>query len=402
MLPSWFLLGYSSFAKAAVAEIDATKSRIILPKPSGPFQVGRSIAELIDTTRNQTLSPNNVIEPVRLMITVYYPVKWTKHTDVVQYMSPKTAQIEDLTLSALGLAAPNGTLEKVAVRIAGKQEVEKIDAKDNSLVFFMPGENSPRAFYGQIAASIASKGYTVVAIDAPYDVDVVEYTDGSLALNNQSLWGTSDQEALLKTAFTAIKTRAEDVSFVLDSLSNKTLARSLIPNLPDTGLNTTHAAMFGHSLGGSTAFSVLGIDDRLIGGIDMDGGLYGPSLPNGTDKPFMFMGRENHTRENIETDPILSWQTEWPSLKGWRRHVIVAGALHYDFSDYPILFEKLGITPVGTVATDNIFIGSLSGARALEIVTDYVGAFLDFVVHGKPSKLLDGPVKEFPEITFEN
>lgn len=69
--------------------------------------------------------------------------------------------------------------------------------------------------------------------------------------------------------------RTEDVSFVLDALSNTTLARSLIPNLPRAGLNTTHAAMFGHSLGSATAFSILESDARVLGGLDTDGGLYG-------------------------------------------------------------------------------------------------------------------------------
>jgi hypothetical protein len=43
----------------------------------------------------------------------------------------------------------------------------------------------------------------------------------------------------------------------------------------------------------------------------------------------------------------------------------------------------------------------MKGKRALEIVTTYVGAFLDFVIYGKCSVLLDGPVAEFPEVTFE-
>jgi hypothetical protein len=43
----------------------------------------------------------------------------------------------------------------------------------------------------------------------------------------------------------------------------------------------------------------------------------------------------------------------------------------------------------------------LKGKRALEIVTSYVGVFLDFVIHGKCSALLDGPVVEFPEVNFE-
>ena len=82
--------------------------------------------------------------------------------------------------------------------------------------------------------------------------------------------------------------------------------------------------------------------------------------------------------------------------------MIVTDALHYDFSDYPVLFETLGITSGKKVANDKILIGPLKGTRALHIVTSYVGAFLDFVIHGKYSMLLDGPVAEFPEVTFED
>jgi hypothetical protein len=400
MLPSWYLLGYSSLTHA-VAEAAVSKSQIALPKPPGPFQVGRSVTELVDNSRIQPFTPYKAVEPVRLMITVYYPVNSTNPTGMEQYMPLETARIEDLELSSIGLVAPNGTFEKVLVQVASEKNTEKIDSRHNQLVVFMPGEGSSRLFYSQIASAVASKGYTVVSIDAPYDVDVVEYTDRSVAQFNLTRWGTNDTEVLAKTAYLAISTRADDVSFVLDSLSNTTLAHSLLPNLPDSGLNTTHVPMFGHSLSGSTAFSVIGTDDRIMGGLSLDGNLYGPILPNGTTKPFMFLGHENHTRENIDADPLLSWQTPWPSLMGWKKYAMVAGSLHYDFSDYPILFEELGITPVGEVATDAFLLGSLNGTRAFEIVTEYTAAFLDFVAHGKTSNLLDGPVQDFPEVTFE-
>lgn len=76
--------------------------------------------------------------------------------------------------------------------------------------------------------------------------------------------------------------------------------------------------------------------------------------------------------------------------------------LHYDFSDYPIVFETLGITPDLVVAANRTLTGTMEGHRALHIVTSYVTAFLDFVILGKRSPLLDGPVPEFPEVTFED
>ncbi len=114
------------------------------------------------------------------------------------------------------------------------------------------------------------------------------------------------------------------------------------------------------------------------------------------------MGYANHTRENNNTDPYLTWETVWPVLTGWKRDIIVADTLHDEFSDYPVLFETLGITPEEEVAESTlVLIGLMKGRRALHIVTTYAGAFLDFVLRGKESRLLDGPVKEFPEVAFE-
>ncbi|KAF2792476.1 hypothetical protein K505DRAFT_362882 [Melanomma pulvis-pyrius CBS 109.77] len=99
------------------------------------------------------------------------------------YKPPTTARIKDILLSSYGLTAPNGTFEKASLHIASPdRDGENIDPRHNSLVIFMP---TTRLFYSQIASTIASKGYTVVAIDAPYDVDIVEYPDQQHPLGHQ-------------------------------------------------------------------------------------------------------------------------------------------------------------------------------------------------------------------------
>ncbi len=133
----------------------------------------------------------------------------------------------------------------------------------------------------------------------------------------------------------------------------------------------------------------------------MDGDLFGPGLPNGTTKPFMLMGHANFTRSNIHDDPYSTWQAAWGNLTGWKRDVVVADSLHYDFSDWPLVFETLGIWPGNESVRTGLNLGSLKGERALKIVTSYVGAFLDLVIHGRGSVLLDGPVGDFPEVTFD-
>lgn len=377
----------------------------LLPKPTGPHQVGLSIAELIDYKRTQPFIQD--VEPVKLMISVFYPVTGKYQTVKAAYFPSETALVEDIELSELfGLAAPNGTFEKLALQLVSAGPAQKSKGSrtcEFPLVIFMPGQGTTRLFYSHIASTIASLGYIVVTIDVPYDVDIVQYMDGTFAKVNLTLWETADQVAALEIANIAVQTRVEDVSFVLDSLSNATLAHSLIPNLPSSGLNTTRVAMVGHSLGGAAAYSILGADDRIIGGLDMDGDIFGPGVPAGMTKPFMLMGSAGHTRNNTDDDPEnpTTWQQAWANLTGWKRDIVVADAGHYDFSDYPIVFEALDIFPTNTTVMTNLGLGKMKGKRALEIVAKYVGAFLAFVVHGKESKLLDGPVKEFPEVVFD-
>ena len=90
----------------------------------------------------------------------------------------------------------------------------------------------------------------------------------------------------------------------------------------------------------------------------MDGGLYGPGLENRTSKPVVIIGSTNHMRENQADDWILSWLTVWPNLKGWRRQVLVQDTLHYGFSNYPILFETLGITSSEEVGQGTLYVRS--------------------------------------------
>ncbi|KUJ15048.1 uncharacterized protein LY89DRAFT_671443 [Mollisia scopiformis] len=401
-----YLVVSAGLTVCAASAIASSPSQILLPKPTGLYQVGRSTAELVDHSRIQPFAPD--VEPVRLEVTIFYPAVHQHHSIPGAYFPLETALIEDNYLSSLGLASPNGTFEKLALHLASNEPTQNLTGQPScefSLVIFSPGEGTTRLFYSQIAATIASQGFIVVTIDAPYDVDVVQYPNGDLAFINSTLWDTTNDTALEATAYLAIQTRMADVSFVLDSLSNATLAATLIPNLPPSRLNTSHAAMFGHSLGGATAYSILGTDDRIVGGLDMDGLLFGPGLPNGTSKPFMLMGHGGHTRANVTDDPFGTWTAAWSNSTnstGWKRDIVISGTLHYDFSDYPIVFDTLGISPCNeTVRDDNLLIGSLKGKRSLEIVTTYVGAFLDFVLFGKCSALLDGPVDEFPEVVFD-
>lgn len=373
-------------------------SPVLLPAPSGPFEVDLGTLELVDSSRTQPFAPS--VQPRKLMVSLFYPVSTARGTTPANYMPLYTALFEDNELfSDFGLPTPNGTFEKLALQVAGKNSRVYPGHGEPAfpVVLFMPAEGTTRLFYSAIAQTIASSGYIVVTIDAPYDVDIVEYSDGSVAFLNQ----TVVNNVTPATFDLAIETRAQDVSFVLDQLINKTVVSQLIPGSTQ-GLNVSTVAMFGHSLGGAATAAAMLNDKRIAGGLDMDGSLGGPVVREGLDRPFMFMTHAGNFRSNNSSpaDPYNSWFTIWPQLRAFKLDIVVANSLHYTFSDYPITFQTLGIVPNNTSA-QAAQVTNMDGKRALKIVTTYVTAFLDFVLHGKNSTLLEKPVPEFPEVTFD-
>ena len=377
----------------------AKANQVLLPKPDGAYEVGLGIIELTDKSRLQLFAPT--VQQRKFMVSLFYPVHSHKSTTPVSYMPPGTAAFEDSSeLSdpgSAGLISPNGTFEKLALQIASKSPQTQ-GTPDFPIVLFSPGEATSRLFYSVIAQTIASSGYIIITIDAPHDVDIVEYPDGSMDLINTTVTNT----ATLADADLAVSTRAQDASFVLDQLcNNASVVSQLIPG-SSRGLDVRKVAMFGHSLGGAATAAAMLNDSRIAGGIAMDGTLYGPVVQKGLDKPFMLMAHTNHTRVsgNGTGDADSSWFDFWSNLRGWKLDIILANSLHYTFTDLPIVLETLGIVPNATLA-ESLQVTDLNGSRALKIVTTYITAFFDKVLKHKSSPLLQGPVAAFPEVSFE-
>ena len=379
--------------------ITAKADQVLLPKPDGPYEVGLSTMELIDKSRPQPFAPS--VQPRHFMVSLFYPVHSHKSTTPTNYMPPETAAFEDSselsTTGSAGLVSPNGTFERLALQVAGISPQTQ-GTLHFPIVLFSPGEATTRLFYIVIAQTIASSGYIVITIDAPHDVDIVEYPDGSVDLINT----TVTNAATLADIDLAVSTRSQDASFVLDQLcNNASVVSQLIPGSSQE-LDVRNVAMFGHSLGGAATAAAMLNDSRIAGGINMDGTLYGPVVQEGLDRPFMLMAHTNHTRVagNGTGDADSSWFDFWANLRGFKLDIMLANSLHYTFSDLPIVLETLGIVPNATIA-NNLQVTDLNGSRALQIVTTYVTAFLDMVLKHKISPLLQGPVAAFPEVSFE-
>jgi pimeloyl-ACP methyl ester carboxylesterase len=192
--------------------------------------------------------------------------------------------------------------------------------------------------------------------------------------------------------------RAADVSFVLGELTGAH------PAWPGAALiDPSRMAMAGHSMGGAAAIAAMLADPRICAGIDMDGSTAATIPDHGLSRPFLFLGKQSNytpgsgaavtpgTREwKHLRGAVTTWERDWALLTGWKRWLLVAGAVHASFTDLALLADQTGI---GTGA-------GLSGARSLDITRAYVRAFFDQHLRGEPQALLDQPSPLYPEVTF--
>jgi hypothetical protein len=87
---------------------------------------------------------------------------------------------------------------------------------------------------------------------------------------------------------------------------------------------------------------------------------------------------------------VLTWQRDWELMTGWKRWLVVAGAVHASFTDLVLLADQLGID----------IDAHLPGARSLDITRAYVRAFFDQHLRGRPQALLDQPSPRYEEVMF--
>ena len=147
--------------------------------------------------------------------------------------------------------------------------------------------------------------------------------------------------------------------------------------------------MAGHSAGGAAAISAMLADSRIRAGIDMDGSTHAPIPDDGLPRPFLFLGKQANYTPGGE-GAVTTWERDWKLLTGWKRWLVVAGAVHASFTDLGMLADQIGID-IGA---------GIPGARSLDIARAYVRAFFDLHLRGEPQALLDQASPRYPEVTF--
>jgi len=357
-----------------------------LPAATGPYKVGTFSLMLTDTSRKELYS-GKPDDPRRIMIQVWYPANpnpgdlkapWVDRADIISPAISRYLKLPSFFLDHLKYARTDAYLDAPVS-----------NARSNyPLLLFSHGWNGFRSQNSYQVINYASNGYVVVAVDHTYGAVATIFPDGEVAYNNPQALpeGLSDKE-YFPIANRLLNQWVGDLGFVLDKLTE------MNQDDPAHGLtgkiDLDKVGVFGHSTGGGATVEFCERDSRCKAGVGLDAYMSpvsGTVFELGLRQPFLFMFSET-----------------WPSAKNWKLFnelysnsdhatvLTILGTSHYDFSDLPIL---------SPIATQLGLKGPLSSDRVVKIVLNYPLAFFNQVFYGIPTKLLDGPSRDYPEVVI--
>jgi len=346
-----------------------------IPIPSGKYQIGTSIYEMVDSSRKEIYSGKD--EPRRFMIQVWYPAT-IKSTDV------KAPWMSNANIYAPAIAKfikmPSFFLDHLAlVNIPAYKNAQLASAeKPFPVILFSHGWKGFNAQNTGQALELASHGYIVIAVQHTYGAIVTVFPDGTIAPNNPNALPADDNDPNYEVIAHKLENQwAGDLSFVLDQVEDpKSEAGAFFNQRADF----SRVGAYGHSTGGGAVIQFCATDARCKAVLGMDPFMRPVSeeiLASGISQPSFFMFSQ------FWVDDVKSRNNELfhqfiPHATNNFGVIEVLGTKHYDFSDLPLLSPiapQLGLK------------GPLNGARVTEIVDAYLLDFFEMTLNNAPSKL---------------
>jgi predicted dienelactone hydrolase len=361
--------GHSPTAEALRRSALTTYQTVAAPSPTGPSPVGTRVIDLVDSTRDDPFLTDGTKR--ELLVRFWYPASLSQACQPAQYTSPK---IWSYFSKLVGVSLP-----KVATNSCSDATITD---GAHPIVVFTPGYTATFTDYTFIFEDLASRGYIVASVAHTHETTAVEFPDGRFV---ESVLGSHLGKTLrgdVQALSFAVSVRLSDLEFVVNELEHLN-ARS---DSPFSGkLDMSTIALAGHSMGGSAALLGVERDPRFRVGIIIDGDVP-DALVSETQTPVLILaaGRE---RWNDNESRL------WANLRGPRLAVNLRGTEHLTPSDAVWLAK-------GAIMT-----GAMGPDKTMAAVRNYIAAFLDANLRGKPwESLLIGPSSDFPDadVTTQN
>ncbi len=357
-----------------------------IPTPSGPYQIGTSIFEMTDTSRQEIYSGKD--EPRRFMIQVWYPAE-VKDADIrAPWMSNASIYAPAI---ATYINLPSYFLNHLALVEIPAYIDAKVATSDGGfpVILFSHGWNGFNAQNTGQALELASHGYVVVGIQHTYGAVITVFPDGTIAPNNpKALPEDAEDPNYEVVARVLVNEWAGDMSFVMDQLS---VWEKEAGNPFAEKLDLERVGVYGHSTGGGAAIQFCGVDSRCKAVLGMDPFMRPVSaevIESGVSQPSFFMFSQGWADLTDSKNNQLFNQF-YPNASDSRGAISIDGTKHYDFSDLPLLSPiapQLGLK------------GPLNGKVVIKIVNSYLLDFFEMTLNNKPSQLFDGAFSTYQEV----
>jgi len=237
-----------------------------MPKPTGPYAVGKRTTLWVDKTRKSwllnTKGRGALPENRKLMANVWYPacerrVKEMRTRRKANWLDPLLARS-----LAVSFWAPEWCVNYFRlVRMEALDDAPVAKDRAFPLVLFSHSFTGMKEQNSALFQELASWGYVVVAVDHPHDAALVLYPDGSTA----DFRGYDQPNDALplnwwKFRHEHLRWRARDVLFALDQMI-------ALNDDPDgdfyQSFDMSRIAAMGHSFGGSAVGLVAQMDPRI-------------------------------------------------------------------------------------------------------------------------------------------
>ncbi|WP_030024121.1 alpha/beta hydrolase family protein [Streptomyces monomycini] len=366
---------------------DTPGLHLSLPRPTGPYAIGRDSLHLVDRGRKDPWEPS--AHGRELMVSLYYPAR-TGTGRPAPYMTKAEATTFLERQRQTGQLPPEADQFPPEI-LSGTRTHAHTHARPaagrHPLVVLSPGFGLNRATLSVLAEELTSRGNVVALVDHAHEGDTAFPGGRTLPCTAcEKLDAMPSPDAAASFMTTVARNRAKDISFLLDHI----LPGNHHPMWKRSGLiDAKRVGMAGHSIGGAATAAAMATDTRIRAGADLDGTVAAPVPRQGLNgRPFLLFG--NQATGHPGTDE--TWDTTWTRLNGWKRWLTVTGATHLTFTDLPALAQQTGLpTPTGAVP----------GLRGSDLTRTYVSAFFDQHLRGIPQPLLDGPDPGSPEVTFQ-
>lgn len=251
--------------------------RVVFPKLSGNYAIGRLETFWVDSSREEEITPAPG-DKRGLWVTIWYPAEEPGRKSLRYHTAPS------VLASDLGaqLSLPSFLFRNLARARTRSTEAPQFSIREgrSPVLLYSHGVGGSRTEATYAFEDLASNGYVVVSMEHTYFAAGTLLPGGAhAARTNLAGMGSDTGAARL------LKLWTDDAKFVLDRLEH--LPSHDIADSLNRHLQIEKVGYIGRSFGGAVAAEAMARDHRIRAGIDMDGMPAGEGWRQGIDRPFL-------------------------------------------------------------------------------------------------------------------